>query len=67
MFQRQCNQTKTAVQVSYTVAAQQLGKNTLSRALNLGTRVCLQPLKELCPKKWNHLLTLEYFGINLLE
>ena len=51
MLQRQCNQTKTAVQVSYTVAAQQLGKQTLSRAFNLGTRVSLQPLKELCPKK----------------
>jgi hypothetical protein len=51
MLQRQCNQTKTAVQVSYTVAAQQLGKKTLSRALNLGIRVSLQSLKELCRKK----------------
>lgn len=47
MLQRQCNQTKTAVQVSYTVAAQQLGKKTLSGALNLGIRVSLQSLKEL--------------------
>ena len=51
MLQRRCNQTKTAVQVSHTVAAQQLGKKSLSRALNLGTRVSRQPLKELCPKK----------------
>jgi hypothetical protein len=51
MLQRQCNQTKTAVQVSYTVAAQQSGKKTLWRALNLGTRVSLQSLKELCPKR----------------
>ena len=51
MLPRQCNQTKTPVPVSYTVAAQQLGKKTLSQALNLGIPVSLQSLKELCPKK----------------
>jgi hypothetical protein len=51
MLQRQCNQTKTGIEVSHTVAAPHLGKKTLSRLLNLGTRVSPQLLKKLCSKK----------------